>query len=140
MPPAFTDHGTITVTITNNQHHGPVIKVNKPNYNPKGAMNGSGKANWGPGVEGEIKWELANGSNPNWGLGCIEFEGEGVDEFEEHGQKAQSNQAASKSEIFLINKFTKKGSYKYTIWAVPRHGYGKPISLDPMIENEPEYS
>ena len=35
---------------------------------------------------------------------------------------------------------TKRGKFKYTIWAVPSKGFGKPISLDPMIENDPEYS
>ena len=77
-----------------------------------------------------IEWNLAGG-DADWALVSIEFDAAGQAEFED------SQFTANGKKIKIKDKLTTVGEFKYTIWCAPKNGFGKPISLDPIIRNEP---
>lgn len=132
---SFPTYGEIDVYIIDGIS-GPVMYVDEPVFKVNGKAN-----NWKKGDAGVIKWRLKDettfgkagdpdSNRDNWRLACIEFEDDGAVEFEEHKANADW--------IHVIDKFDRTGPFKYTIWAVPRNGFGSPLALDPIIENEPK--
>lgn len=104
----------VSVTITDGIN-GPVICVDKWTLK----MSESGP----------IQFNFQDHSR-NWRLGCIEFDDKGACEF--------AAGSLSDETILVHNQCRRKGKFKYTIWAVPANGFGRPISLDPIIKNDPE--
>ena len=80
---------------------------------------------------GVIQFDLHDNTG-NWRFGCIEFEEKGACEFKADKVSEKDTQ------ITVENLCTRKDEFKYTIWIVPRTGFGAPKGLDPIVDNDPE--
>ncbi|MEJ2514788.1 MAG: hypothetical protein P8102_06120 [Gammaproteobacteria bacterium] len=118
----------ITVKVKNFVN-GPAVTLADPVQD--GHVKFTGPLGSGPKI---IRWKLDKDSEPGWDLVSIEFSGNGLDEFEQDGVQPD---ASNKKQIQIKDKFVTEGAFKYTIWCAPEDGFGRPISLDPIIENRP---
>ncbi len=107
--------------------NGPIVTLSNPT---QVKVQVKGQAGGGP---KKIRWKLASDSVADWYLASIEFFESGLTEFEPH----PSSGSVTKTKIDLRDRFVSYGSFKYSIWCAPKGGFGRPISLDPIIENIP---